>query len=1246
MNRCPLYYFRHLAILILLAGCAVRSPFYADRSGIQDSSTEDSPIYSVYLIGDTGNTAPGSSNPPLEILRQKLSLAGERSAVVFLGDNLYPDGLPPEDAADRNQAEAKLLAQLDILQGYPGQIFFIPGNHDWNSSRKGGLEAVTRMEAYIESNLDRGNVFLPDNGFPGPVDIKLMDKDDDPLLTRDIHLIVLDTQWWLHPHEKSFGDNNSYFLHDDGDFLSELTDIMRNRQNDHLVVAGHHPMFSNGRHGGSFSLKTHLLPPLIGTGYVLYRKFFGTPQDISHYRYQSLRRELLVAFDQAESLVYASGHEHVLQHNVREGRRRKQHYVVSGSGSKTDYAAKGKGAEFVSTDRGFAVVNYYGDRSSWLEFWNEEGALLYRRQLLAPDDNLFLNLNSDSTASYPKPGILPTADSTVTIAANPKYDEAGRLRRAILGSHNRRLWSIPVEAPVFDLSEVRGGLEVIKLGGTGQSTTLRLTDSGGRTYVLRSIDKEAGRIWDASLRHTFAEDLAQDQFSIINPYGAFMMPALAEAVNVYHTKPELYVVPDDPRLGRFADEMKGRLVLFEERPDGDMTHAAHLSGSMEVLSTRDFFRAVDGDIDHRVDQYMMLRNRLLDMLVSDWDRHEDQWRWAAFEPADEKGKIYQPIPRDRDMAFIFMNGLVPTIGKISFFSHYQDFRNSYGNLKELTANSLSLTRRFTNRLTREEWGAVADSMKASLTDSVIEKAVALMPEPVADKHGGVISGTLKIRRDQLPEVALKYYDLISPVVDVVGSHKREKFLVESFSGDSVRVQVFKVKNDGEIGLRYYVRTFYAAETKELRLFGLGGDDLFEITNHAPGAIKIRMVGGSGSDEFIGSGTKSPSGRITVYDTGKGSSFKNMNVEGIKIRNSGQPEINKYDYRGGFRYNTVQPLLFFGSNRDDGLFVGGGARFTRHGFRKQPAAAIHRIRGNFAVETQAFNIRYDGIFGNLIGDWNGMLKADVLLPNNIRNFYGLGNETDDQNRLDDFYQARLQQYYLGPSVSRPIGTGISFSAGPYFRITKVREDEGRFVGQPQAGISKNTFEDQWFAGLQTNLSLQSVDNTENPKQGFRWNNDAMLNFGIKNTSETYSTLSSSLSMYISPVINPQLTFATRFGLQHNVGPFPFYEANTLGGKRTLRGLLSNRYAGRTVFFNNIEMRTKLFDFHNYLLGGEVGLLGFFDHGRVWTDGERSKRWHYGSGGGAWISVFEIAVVRGSIGFSEKSYNVLIGAGFFF
>ena len=82
--------------------------------------------FSVYLIGDAGE----DSIPGKALLMLKTQLENDpQSAVVFLGDNVYPSGLKKNNPASVKHLES----QLQILKEYKGQAFFIPGNHDWDA---------------------------------------------------------------------------------------------------------------------------------------------------------------------------------------------------------------------------------------------------------------------------------------------------------------------------------------------------------------------------------------------------------------------------------------------------------------------------------------------------------------------------------------------------------------------------------------------------------------------------------------------------------------------------------------------------------------------------------------------------------------------------------------------------------------------------------------------------------------------------------------------------------------------------------------------------------------------------------------------------------------------------------------------------------------------------------------------------------------------------------------------------------
>lgn len=79
-----------------------------------------------------------------------------------------------------------------------------------------------------------------------------------------------------------------------------------------------------------------------------------------------------------------------------------------------------------------------------------------------------------------------------------------------------------------------------------QTLSLRLADSTGREFVLRSIEKFPENAVLEMLRKTIAQDLVQDQIS----------PSLrrtgdsyhAEAAGIHHTNPKLVYIPDGPGL--------------------------------------------------------------------------------------------------------------------------------------------------------------------------------------------------------------------------------------------------------------------------------------------------------------------------------------------------------------------------------------------------------------------------------------------------------------------------------------------------------------------------------------------------------------------------------------------------------------------------------------------------------------------------------------------------------------------------
>jgi hypothetical protein len=293
--------------------------------------------YSVFLVGDGGKPETAKKDEVLALLETRLLKAGSESAVIFLGDNIYPRGLPAIGDPLRSMSELRINVQLDVLKDYKGKPYFISGNHDWNKGRSSGFSYVKRQEAYIEEYLGRGDVYLPSDGCPGPVEINIGEH---------LRFIFINTQWFLQKGYKPAGkdckaESAAHFF--------ALLDEMLGASDRTTIVAGHHPIYSRAVHGGYYNLRHHLFPlrvihkklyiplPFIGTLYPLYRKLLGTPDDMAYPPYQQLRKNLVSIFRKHKDLIYASGHDHNLQYMRKKG----QHYLISGSASSAAYVSKG-----------------------------------------------------------------------------------------------------------------------------------------------------------------------------------------------------------------------------------------------------------------------------------------------------------------------------------------------------------------------------------------------------------------------------------------------------------------------------------------------------------------------------------------------------------------------------------------------------------------------------------------------------------------------------------------------------------------------------------------------------------------------------------------------------------------------------------------------------------------------------------------------------------------------------------------
>lgn len=1234
-----------LGVLTLLAACHSTEPYYGKSERGWESTTLASAELShqVFLIGDAGAAHTDGKDPVLSLLSNKLHEAGKNSSVLFLGDNIYPYGLPSVDEEEeRAEAEAYLKAQLDAVKSHAGNVFFIPGNHDWKKSQRGGLAAVNRQEDFVETYLGREDAFVPDHGCPGPVEMEV---------APGVVILFLDTEWWLHRWEKPGGNDGVCEVGNRTEFIAALEDAIRRNRNKKILVAAHHPIFTSGSHGGRFPLKEHIFPltaanknlyipfPLIGSIYPAYRKYSGSIQDIAHPEYQLMIDNFLALFEKHPNLVYASGHEHSLQYY----QHKEQHYIVSGSGCKTTHLAHPRKMGFGHEEKGFTELKYYKDGTVWMEVWIPDGAdgkVTFRKMLKGPDPEVS---EEEMIESYH----ADYSDSLVEVVAGPNY-EAGKLQRFVFGSQYRDTWTEPIKVPVLDLRAEHGGLRPLKKGGGFQTQSLRFRGEDGKDYVVRSIQKYPAKAIPEALRKSVAADVVQDMISIAHPFGAVAIPPLADAAGVFHTNPQLKVLPPDPILGEYLEGFPGKLYLYEERPARNESDSPWFGNSKKIYGSPDVFKKIYKDHDNQVDQEHFLRSRLFDILIGDWDRHEDQWRWASFEEKGEDGKTFKAIPRDRDQVFVKFEGLLPSIANRKWgLRKFQPFDVDTRDVAGLCFNARYVDRSFLTGLSRQQWIDMAKELQTRVTDEVIEEAIQRLPPESFHIEGESIIAKLKARKLNLVDLAERYYEVLAKEVDVVGSDKKEEFEVKRLENGNTDVSMFKVSKKGKKELIYH-RVFLRNETKEIRLYGLDGKDKFTITGTARKGTMLRVIGGGGKDEILDrSNVTGLRKKTQVYDKRK----KTDLTKSSETRNrttDHDPDINLYDRRA-FKYDVTSPLAFFGYNVDDGVFAGGGMLHRKYGFRKDPYKYEMKIVANYAAATGAANIRYFGDFKSVVGKWDAYTRVDLNTISYAFNFFGLSNESVELNGNGlDSNRVRLSQANTQLGLRRVSkDEKHAFKLGLHYLGTQVEKTSDRITSDTSIfEFPEEVFEFHDYAGLASEYTFTSLNSNVNPTHGFRFLLGSDLMTRLNNVERNFLRIRSEASFFFSINFPFKPTFAIRAGGATNSGSYDFYQANTIGGLQQVRGMRRNRFAGESSFYQNTEIRLNFFELRTYIMPVKVGGLAFYDIGRVWAENESSDVLHNSYGGGIWISPLDLVVITGFYSKSDVDELFNVQFGFFF
>ncbi len=826
-------------------------------------------------------------------------------------------------------------------------------------------------------------------------------------------------------------------------------------------------------------------------------------------------------------------------------------------------------------------------------------------------------------------------DSLLTVA-DASFNRK-KQTRWLLGNHYRREWVTPVKVPVINLDSLYGGVQVLREGGGKQTKSLRLqlNNDKEKQYVLRSVEKFPDRALPVELRGTIASSFVKDQISSAHPYAPLVVAALADAAGIYHTNPQYVFVPHSKALGTYDSAFGQELYLIEERPAGNWKDASFFGNSENIYSTEKMRNSLLKNTLFKLDESAFLKARLFDILIGDWDRHEDQWAWASHKEGDRT--IFKPIPKDRDQAFANLDGVIPWLGRRKWaVRRAQHFDEQIPDIKGLVWSGRNIDREFLTGLQWSDWQKEVNSLQQSLTDDVIKQAVMKLPPELYNLSGGQITQRLLRRRDDLETYARKFYLVLAKEVEMRGTLNKDLFVASFDSDTSVTISQFAVDDAEQKEIKR--RTFFTGETDEIRLYGLAGDDELRTENNHDPKIKIRWIDANGNNRYIDNRDDKSGRKILVYD----SSEKKSELKGIfALRPRFDSMTHVYAYNR-HQYSVVMPIILPGYNPDDGVFIGGGLLYKKAGWGSYPFKAQHLLAANYAFKTGAYNFLYEGTFSKAIGAWDLVLEGRLNQPNYVLNFYGLGNNTELITKDRSFNRVRVRQVKLLTGIQNRLTAKSTLRFNALFFSTKVQSVKERFVSADNKAFDSSDFErTNWFGGS-TSYIFNTKDNAFFPTKGWHWQNTVQYLYSSQKKNG-FVNAETSVSLFL-PL--GKLVFATRVGGAHLWGHPQFFQYNQLSGISNLRGYRRSRFSGTSMVFNNNELRLPIADINGYILKGKLGLSAFADQGRVWIEDEHSSRWHVGYGGGVWLIPFERISFTVSYAASKEDNILLVKAGFLF
>ena len=1133
----------------------------------------DSPKEISRTIYATANTGMAKDTEVLQVITE--ASQNDLSATLLLMGNVTPKGgysIKTDGKKIQNFLKKNLLAPIE---NFNGEVVIIPGYNEWNSEAP---RSIDDLETFLQDN--SALEFWPDDGCP-------LEREE---LGEDVVLISVDSQWFLEDWDDFTEMNSKCDLNTREKFFTEFKDDLGDSQGKTVIVAVHHPVLTNSQ-SPVFNRVTGL-----------------NTQIVSNKKYKELMSRLETQASLHDDVIFVSGSDKNLQflHNKRNPQ------IISGAAGETEKARKKRHGKFTAEQKGYARITIFKDGSSQVDFFsvkNGTGKLLFS-EVIPRERPLLKEMDLPQNISLRNP-------EKASIYTSEEADKGG-IYTFLWGERYRDLYGKQIEAPVLFLDSLPGNVKPISEGGGQQSRSLRLINDSKNEFTLRALRKDPLQYIQADLMKTnfisefldstVVKRYISDYFTTAHPYAPFAVNDLSKAANILHASPKIYYVPKQKALGIYSEDYGDALFMLEEHVGDENKEFANFGRPDDILSTADLLAEMRESKDIFVDQEAYIKARLFDMLIGDWDRHSDQWRWAQYNEGEKKR--FEPIPRDRDHAFSKYDGPFQALLKsaVPLLRKMQSYDENLDNVKWFNWSGYPLDQRFLNKNDWGKWEEQVAFLQSNLTDEKIDEAFATLPKAIQDQELEELKEKLRGRRENLPKIARRYYEYLQKHQIITGTEEDEEFRITRKQNGETEIAIFR---EGEETFR---NSYNSAQTKEIWIYGLDGKDIFKIEGKGDNLIKLKVIGGFEEDVYNFENPR----HAKLYDF-KDDQSKITNPSSRRWlvnsyeTNTYQIEKRKYDV------NKIMPLVNF--ETDAGFTVGIEDIYTTYGLVRNPFTSQYKLGAGYYFASNGFKLTGSAEYAHIFHNWNFKIEGLYSGPNYSMNFFGWGNETSyDQSEVDKSYnRVMIEESKIAPALvwRNDINTS-TFSWNAHIESNEVIREENSFI-RDNFSTEDDLFDDQLYAGSEINFNHLNKNNKSFPSLGSELNVIAGYKQNIDENHNKFGYFESFLSVDYPLIPSGFAVIATKIGGEVIVGEnYELYHAATIGGNRSLRGYRNHRFVGEKSFYQSVDVRSAVGLLRTKFIPLIIGVTAGFDYGRVWTDREDSSKWHHDYGGSVWIN----------------------------